>query len=59
MKKPLGSRLTGRTGQQRERPQTTDVARGKNWIVLNVEPIALAFKANVLHRVKPLTMPID
>jgi hypothetical protein len=42
-----------------ERPQTTDVARGKNWIVLNVEPIALAFKAIVLHQVKPLTVRID
>jgi len=59
MKKPLGSRLTGRTGQQRERPQTTDVARGKNWIVLNVEPIASAFKANALHHAKPLPTPFD
>ncbi|CAI8952734.1 conserved hypothetical protein [Pseudomonas sp. IT-P258] len=43
---------------ERERPQTTDVAR-KNWIVLNVEPIASAFKANVLHRAKPLPTPFD
>ncbi|WP_309677639.1 hypothetical protein, partial [Pseudomonas sp.] len=43
---------TGKTANDRCRPR-------KNWIVLNVEPIALAFKANVLHRVKPLTMPID
>jgi hypothetical protein len=29
----------------------------KNWIALNVEPIAIAFKVNVLHWAKPLTMP--
>ncbi|WP_338585789.1 hypothetical protein [Pseudomonas sp. MAG733B] len=51
--------LAGENRHERERPQTTDVARGKNWIALNVEPIAIAFKANVLQRVKPLTTPID
>jgi hypothetical protein len=45
--------------QQRERPQTTHVARGKNWIVLNVVPIARAFKANVLHPLKSLMPTFD
>ncbi|MFD2883274.1 hypothetical protein ACFS4T_12085 [Pseudomonas lini] len=31
----------------------------KNWIVLNVEPIAIAFKANVLHQVEPLTTSLN
>jgi hypothetical protein len=37
----------------------TKVIQGKTKIVLNVEPIADAFKANVLHPVKSLTGSID
>ncbi|CAI8862064.1 hypothetical protein [Pseudomonas sp. IT-P291] len=51
--------LAGKTGtneKDRKRPMSPEE---KNWIVLNVEPIASAFKANVLHPVKPATRSID
>ncbi|MGY2262496.1 hypothetical protein [Pseudomonas sp. SDO55104_S430] len=41
------------------KPQTTRVVAGKSGIVLNVEPIAIAFKANVLRPLKSLITPID
>ncbi|MFM9487731.1 MULTISPECIES: hypothetical protein [Pseudomonas] len=50
--------LAGKTGtneKDRKRPMSPE----KNWIVLNVEPIASAFKVNVLHRAKPLPTPFD
>jgi hypothetical protein len=55
----LWDRACGQTGRNEKGRKRPGVARGKNWIVLNVESIALAFKANVLHPLKSLTTPID
>ncbi|WP_223454265.1 MULTISPECIES: hypothetical protein [unclassified Pseudomonas] len=51
--------LAGKTGTNEKDRKRPTVARRKNWIVLNVEPIASAFKANVLHHAKPLPTPFD
>ncbi|UZE14015.1 MULTISPECIES: hypothetical protein [Pseudomonas] len=51
--------LHGQTDRSEKGRKRLTSPEEKNWIVLNVEPIARAFKANVLHPSKSLTMPID
>jgi len=59
MKYPLGRARPGRPdGDEKDHKRPTSPEE-KNWIVLNVESIARAFKANVLHPLMSLTRSID